>query len=53
MSTKKNGKKGTGLFFLPLVVSVPIVAVMALGMVRFWPEIHKLLSIMIKLGVKA
>ena len=42
-----------GLFFLPLLISMPIIAVMALGMIRFWPEIHKLLSIMIKLVVKA
>ena len=53
MSTERKGKKGAGLYFLPLAVSAPIVAVMVLAVLRFWPVIHKLLSIIIKLVVKA
>jgi len=41
------------LYFLPLTVAVPIIAVMVLAVLRFWPEIRKLLSILIKLVVKA
>lgn len=53
MSIKTKRKPGLGLYFMPLVMALPIVAVMALAVSRLWPTLHKLLSIMIKLVVKA
>ena len=34
MSTERKGKKGAGLYFLPLAVSAPIVAVMVLAVLN-------------------
>lgn len=51
INTKK--KNGFGLYLMPLVMALPIAAGMALVVHRFWPTIHKLLSILIKLVVKA
>ena len=53
MSTKTSTRPGKSLYFLPLTVAVPIVAVILLAVLRFWPEIRKLLSILIKLVVTA
>lgn len=52
MSTKTE-KPGKGIYLLPLAVAAPVAAAVALGVLRFWPTIHKLLSIVIKLVVKA
>ncbi len=53
MSTEAKKKKAAGTFFLPLAVAVPIAAGMILVLNRVWPAIHKLVSILIKLVVKA
>ncbi len=53
MSTKTERKPGRGIYLLPLAVAVPIAAAAAAVFIRFWPTVHKLLSIMIKLVVKA
>lgn len=53
MSIKTSTKPGKGLYFLPLTVAIPIIAVMILAILRFWPEMRKLLSILIKLVVKS
>ena len=53
MSTKTSTRPWKSLYFLPLTVAIPIVAVILLAVLRFWPEIRKLLSILIKLVVKA
>ena len=49
----KTDKPGKGIYLLPLAVAAPVAAAVALGVLRFWPTIHKLLSIVIKLVVKA
>ena len=52
MSIKKKGK-GTGLFFLPLLMAAPVLAGTALAVIRFSPKILKLLNILIKVVVRA
>ena len=53
MSTDKGRKQGRGIYLLPLITAVPIAAAMAAAAVMFWPEVHKLLNILIKLAVRA
>ena len=53
MSTEKKKKPGAGLYFLPLLIASPLILGMVAAAVRYWPKIHKLLNIMIKLVVKA
>ncbi len=53
MSTEKNRKPGTGVYFLPLLVAAPILAAATLGIWRFGPKLLKLLNILIKMVVKA
>ena len=52
MSTKKE-RPGKGIYLLPLMVAAPAALAAVLAVWRFWPTIHKLLSIVIKLVVKA
>ena len=53
VSTEAGRKQGRGIYFLPLLAAAPIIAAMAAAVIRFWPEVHKLLNIMIKLVVRA
>lgn len=53
VSIKTSTKPGKGLYLLPLTVAIPIITVMILAILRFWPEMRKLLSILIKLVVKS
>ena len=53
MSIEAGRKQGRGIYFLPLLAAAPIIAAMAAAVIRFWPEVHKLLNIMIKLVVRA
>ena len=53
MSTKAGKKPGTGLYLLPLLTALPMTAVMAAAVWRFWPQIQKLFNILMKLVVKA
>ena len=53
MNTEKERKPGKGLYFLPLLMAVPVLAAAALAMVRFGPKILKLLNILIKVVVRA
>ncbi len=53
MSTEREHKPGKGIYLLPLAVAAPIAAAAVFAVLRFWPTIHKLLSIVIKLVVKA
>ena len=52
VSTEKKGKRGMGLFFLPIAFAVPILTVAAAGIIRFGPKILKLLNILIKAVVR-
>ena len=49
----KKKKTGAGLYLLPLAAALPVIAAAALMIYRFGPKIHKLLSILIKLVVRA
>ena len=53
VSIKTEHKPGRGIYFLPLAVAAPIAFAAAFVLIRFWPTVHKLLSIVIKLVVKA
>ena len=53
MSTERGKKPGAGLYLLPLAAAIPVVAAAGLVIRRFGPQIHKLLSILIKLVVRA
>ena len=53
VSTEKKKKPGIGIYFLPLAAAVPVVAALAVVLSRVWPSIHKMVSILIKLVVKA
>ena len=53
MSIKTERRPAKGIYLLPFAVAAPIAAAAALAVVRFWPTIRKLLSIVIKLVVKA
>lgn len=53
MSTKNGKKTGAGLYLLPLAAALPVIAAAALIIYRFGPKIHKILSILIKLVVRA
>ena len=53
MSIKTERRPGKGIYRLPFAVAAPIAAAAAAAVVRFWPTIRKLLSIVIKLVVKA
>ena len=53
MSIKTERRPGKGIYLLPFVMAAPIAAAAALAVLRFWPTIHKLMSIVIKLVVKA
>ena len=53
VSTEKRKAPGAGLYFLPLVTALPIAAVMALALHRIWPFVHKMVSILMKLVVRA
>ncbi len=53
VSIKREHKPGKGIYLLPLAMAAPIAAVAVFAVLRFWPTIHKLLSIVIKLVVKA
>ena len=53
VSTEREHKPGKGIYLLPLAVAAPIAAAAVFAVLRFWPTIHKLLSIVIKLVVKA
>ena len=53
VSTEKKKKPGAGLYLLPLAAALPVIAAAALVIHRFGPRIHKLLSILIKLVVRA
>ena len=53
MSTKSGKKPGARLYLLPLAAALPVIAAAALVIARFGPKIHKLLSILIKVVVRA
>lgn len=53
MSIKSEKKPSAGLYLLPLVTAVPMVAAMTAAVWHFWPQIQKLFNILIKLVVKA
>ena len=53
MSTETRKKPTAWLYFLPVALTVPVAAAAALAVTRFWPSVHKLLSIVFKLVVKA
>jgi len=53
VNTEKKKVCKPGLYFLPLVIAVPVAAAMILAVNRVWPYAHKMLSILIKLVVKA
>lgn len=53
MSIKSGKKPGAGLYLLPLAAAIPVIAAAALAIGRFGPQIHKLLSILIKVVVRA
>ena len=53
VSIKTERRPGKGIYLLPFAVAAPIAAAAAAAVVRFWPTIRKLLSIVIKLVVKA
>ena len=53
MNTEKRKTPGAGLYLLPLVMALPIAAAMTLVLQRAWPSVHKLVSILIKLVVRA
>ena len=52
MSTKEK-RPGRGIYLLPAAIAAPVAAAVLLAVIRFWPTIRKLLSIVIKLVVKA
>ena len=52
MSIKEN-RPGRGIYLLPAAIAAPVAAAVLLAVIRFWPTIRKLLSIVIKLVVKA
>ena len=53
VSTRTDKKPGKGLYLLPLVFAAPVAAAAVVIVRRFWPIAHKLLSIIIKLVVRA
>ncbi len=53
VSTKGTAKRGKGIYLMPLLVSIPFLAGMAFALIRYWPTAHKLISILIKLAVRA
>ncbi len=53
VSIKSEKKPSAGLYLLPLVTAVPMVAAMTAAVWHFWPQIQKLFNILIKLVVKA
>ncbi len=53
MSTKAEDRPGKGIYLLPLAVAAPVATAAALAVLRYWPAVRKLLSIVIKLVVKA
>ena len=53
VSTNAEDRPGKGIYLLPLAVAAPVAAAAALAVLRSWPVVRKLLSIVIKLVVKA
>ena len=53
MSTEKKNGKRAGIFLLPLITALPLCAVFTLAFARFGPLLRKVVSILIKLVVKA
>ena len=53
VNTEKRKNPGVGLYLLPLMMALPIAAAMTLVLQRAWPSVHKLVSILIKLVVRA
>ncbi len=53
MSIKTPSKPGIGIYLLPAAVAAPVAVLMILAALRFWPTIHKLLSIVVKMVVRA
>ena len=53
VNTEKRKSPGAGLYFLPLVMALPIAGAMTLVLHRVWPFVHKMVSILIKLVVRA
>ncbi len=53
MNTKAKVKKGRGIYALPFLAALPMILAMAFAVLRFWPSLRKLISIMMKLVVRA
>jgi len=53
VSTEKNTGKKSRIFFLPILMAAPLCAVLSFAIVRYGPIIKKIISIAIKLVVKA
>ena len=53
MSTEETKKPGKSIYLFPAAVALPITAATAFALIRVGPDIKKLLSILIKLVVKA
>ena len=51
MSTEKGKKKG--IFFLPVLLALPLAAALVYFAIRFGPTARKLISVLIKLVVSA
>ena len=53
MSTETRRRKKGGIFLLPFLTALPMIAVLAFLAFRFGPTIRKLISILIKMAVTA
>lgn len=49
MSTES--KRSTGLWALPLLMTLPLAGAMAFAVLRMGPVVHKLIHVLIKLAV--
>ena len=53
MSIEKRNRKGLFVLLLPLVTALPTIAALAILSLRYGHTVHKLISIAIKMAVKA
>ena len=53
MSIKTKRRPAAGLYLLPLAIAAPVALLMAAAILRYWPMVRKLVSILIKLVVKS